>query len=115
MGKDCGYHYALNYADCYGISGAEWRVGCQKCCANSEACWPYDHVFGFWPLTRRVALRATVRTANAGLHPVRRVKGWYHEWGPDYENSYTEYPDTCEPWGTPTWAECTQNCGSARV
>jgi len=86
MGKDCGYHYATNYTDCYGTSGAEWRIGCDKCCANAEACWPYNHVLGYW----------------------------YHEWGPGYENQYTEYPDTCETWPTPTWEECTQPCGSAK-
>ncbi len=86
MGKDCGYHFAENYTQCFGTSGAEWRIACEKCCANADACWPYNHVLGYW----------------------------YHEWGPGYENSYTEYPDTCESWPTPSWQECTQNCGSAK-
>ena len=52
MGKDCGYHYAADYHDCYGTAHVEYRKGCDKCCANAEACWPYDHVLGYWPLTR---------------------------------------------------------------
>ena len=43
-----------------------------------------------------------------------RVKGWYHEWGPGYDNEYTEYPDSCEPHPTPTWEECTNPCLSAK-
>ena len=81
-----GYQYALNYTDCYGTSGAEWRIGCDKCCANAEACWPNDHVLGYW----------------------------YHEWGPGYDDEWTEYPDTCLPWPTPTWEDCIQNCQSAK-
>ena len=52
MGRDCGYHRHLGYTDCYGSYGAEYRIACEKCCANAEACDPYDHVLGYWPLTR---------------------------------------------------------------
>ncbi len=86
MGKDCGYHYAADYHDCYGTAHVEYRKGCEKCCANADACWPYDHVLGYW----------------------------YHQWGPGYDDEWTEYPDTCQPWPAPTWQECTQNCQSAK-
>ena len=83
MGKDCGYHYATNYTDCFGTSGAEWRVGCQKCCANADACWPYDHVLGYWyhqwdpattistPSTRTLANRGARRRGRNA----RRIAG----------------------------------------
>jgi hypothetical protein len=82
MGKDCGYHYVADYHDCYGTAQVEYRKSCDKCCANSEDCWPYDHALGYW----------------------------YHQWGPDYDDQYTEFPDTCQPWPAPTWEACTQDC-----
>ncbi len=86
MGYDCGHHYAESYVSGYGTSGSEYRKACDKCCANSDACYPYDHALGYW----------------------------YHHWGPGYDDSWTEYPDTCEAWPAPTWEECTQNCSSAK-
>jgi len=86
MGKDCGYHKYLFHHDCFGDGGAEYRKACDKCCANAEGCWPYDHALGYW----------------------------YHQWGPGYDDEYTEFSDTCVPWTRPSWEECTQNCQSAK-
>jgi len=52
MGYDCGHHYSTHYTSGYGTYGAEYRIGCQKCCANADQCYPYNHVLGYWPLTR---------------------------------------------------------------
>ncbi|MEW6199810.1 MAG: hypothetical protein AB1601_14250 [Planctomycetota bacterium] len=86
MGYDCGHHYAEGYTSGHGTYGSEYRKACDKCCANAEGCYPYDHALGYW----------------------------YHQWGPGYDDSWTEYPDTCEAWPAPTWEECTQNCSSAK-